>query len=257
MTMVVTLTCPLIFDGSGEPKTDFDEIWGVLPKWIEVAERTSSRELRKLVRRERTRQRTGEDVVDMTFHATETTREHFERARVLASRKAGRRLTNDDTFRVVVEHYVDTHDPLAVDDGTRRVGPTSGLPGARYVPVAVRRAIRRRAQDRCEMPECDEDTFLEFAHRIAHRDQARCGGGREEGDLFLLCGTHHTMLDGDALRAIGPTDDPAWVTCDGWSPRGIVCTRRVRGGRPPETEAELQAVRELRANATLAARPPP
>jgi predicted restriction endonuclease len=215
-------------------------MFGILPEWVEIAERTSTRNLRKMVRREMTKRSTGEDVVDLKFHATETTREHFERARVLASRKAGKRLSADATFRVVVEDYVSRHDPLEVEDGTRRVGPTSGRPRDRYVPVRVRRDVRRRAGDRCEFPGCEERTFLEFAHRRPHRH----GSGREADDLLLQCWLHHPMFDAGRFRVVGPTDDPSWVQT-GLGDYGYVCTRDLPGGRAAETDEERRALREL------------
>lgn len=226
-----------VLDGSGEPQSELDRVWGVLPPWVETAERTPTRELRKMVRREMARRRSGEDVQDVTLHATETTREHFERARVLASRQLGRRLSNDETFRVVVEDYVDRHDPLLVGEGTRRVGPTEDLPGERYIPVGVRREVRRRAGDRCEHPGCEETTFLQFAHRVAH---AR-GGAREADDLLLLCWRHHAMLDAGHIRVLGPTADPVWI-----HPEGYVLTRASPGGVPPGTDEERSALRDLR-----------
>ena len=213
-----------------------DELRAELPLWCEEAERLSLSELRKRARRRVEEERTGERVIDLTLPIGETLREDFERARVLASRKEKRTLSFTQTLDAVVNHYLDTFDPFRQEDGTRRVGPTSTRPGDRYIPVSVRRAVRRRAGDRCEHPGCDALTLLEFAHREPHRD----GSGREVDDLFLLCWWHHTAYDGGGIRVLGPTGEPIWM-----DPSGMIVSRRDPCGRWPETDAEWGLLRSM------------
>ena len=91
--------------------------------WIDQAELQSPWALLRAVRRRRAEIRCGEEVLDVTVHVPESVADGFERARVIASRKAGRVLDRSQTFEAVVDHYLDSFDPLRKEDGTRRVGP--------------------------------------------------------------------------------------------------------------------------------------
>ncbi len=185
--------------------------------------------------------RCGEAVETIELRVPDSVVERFERARVLASRKAGRHLTRDETFeavvdRSVVDRSVDSFDPLLVKEGKRRVGPTEDDYESRYIPISVKREIRRRAGDCCEFPGCWERAFLEFAHRRPHRN----GSGREARHLFLLCRHHHFFQECGWLVPLGRTADPIWIE---GSER--IYTRNCPGGREPENERELRAAAAL------------
>ncbi len=207
-----------------------------LSRWLDLAAHRPLPALRRDVRRDLAARDAGEMVVDVTVHVTETVREDFERARIIASRRARRFLTYGDTFRLIVDHYLATYDPLRTSEGSRRVGPTAERPGDRYVPISVRRAVTRRAGDRCEHPGCDRRVFTEFAHLTPHRD----GGAREVDDLVLLCRRHHVMLDGGHIALVGPVDDAVWVHRS-----GVVVTAANPVGRDAQSEAERRALRTL------------
>ncbi|MCE9634081.1 MAG: HNH endonuclease [Planctomycetes bacterium] len=135
-------------------------------------------------------------VVPVGLAVTVSARDGFRRARSVASERAGTMLTEGETFSVVVEHYLETFDPSRLGEGTRRAIDTSETPGQRYIPAAVRRAVRERSGERCEVPGCPHGTFLEFAHVEPHR----VGGSREEGNLVRVCGGHHVLLDAGRVR---------------------------------------------------------
>jgi len=164
--------------------------------WIAKAEQLRTPELRQEVRQrlEETAQGAA-PLVSVTVHITERTREEFHRARVLASREAAMSLTEGQAFTRVVRFFLDARDERRRGAGRRRVGPTCASPGERHVPSEVRREVLVRSRDRCEVPGCALDTFLEFAHVEPHAE----GGSREAENLLRLCHVHHTQFDADCL----------------------------------------------------------
>jgi hypothetical protein len=210
------------------------ELFAEKADWVGRAEKERYSRLRRSARERLAEIRCGEAVETVEVRVPDSVLERFEQARVIASRKAGRVLSRDETFEAVVDAYVDANDGLLIKGRARRVGPTADIPGSRYIPIAVRRAIRRRAGDQCEFPECWERARLQFAHRRPHRH----GSGREVDDLFLLCWQHHLFMDGHFMVPVGPTGNPAWVC----PPTGIVTTRDSPGGRMPETARERRVI---------------
>jgi hypothetical protein len=173
------------------------------PEWFARAARLPIRTLRREVNKriEEVAQETPH-LVPITLHVTEQARDGFSRARVIASREAARPLSEGQTFALLVNHFLDFEDELRRGEKPRQVADTANLPGDRYVPAAVRHEVLRRSGDRCEVPECTFDTFLELAHVEPHAD----GGSREADNLVRLCHTHHVLLDADALVITGWTD---------------------------------------------------
>ena len=174
--------------------------------WFQRAAVQTPRELRQAVtaRIEQTAQ--GEPVlIPVTVHIPEATREEFHRARVIASREVAMPLTEGQAFGVVVRHYLKEKDACRRGAGSRRVGPTAERPDDRYIPAEVRREVLQRSGDRCEVPGCTFDTFLEYAHVRAHA----AGGDREQGNLVRLCHVHHVQFDADCLRFAGWRDGRA------------------------------------------------
>jgi hypothetical protein len=141
-------------------------------------------------------------VTPLALAVTDRAKRGFARARAVASERAGQMLTDGETFALVVEHYLDSFDPLRQGEGRRRLPDTAGLPGDRYIPAEVRRAVRARSREHCEVPGCPHDVFLEFAHIDTHRE----GGSREAGNLLRLCHGHHVLLDAGRLRFAGWED---------------------------------------------------
>jgi len=176
--------------------------------WIEYARNEPMKALRKRVRQRLEEHAQGigatrgSRAVEVSVFVREEVRENFERARLIASRKAKRALTDGQTLAAIVDSYLDAYDPDRQAIGTRRLGPTGELPGSRYVPAAVRREVFARAGGCCEAPGCTNKIFLQLAHRVPHRR----GSGREATDLILLCLTHHTLYDAGFWKLDGPSD---------------------------------------------------
>ena len=161
--------------------------------------------------RRRDEQRTGEPVAAVTAYVTRAAADDLERARALTSRKAHMALTMGQTLGIVVGDWLDEHDSLRQEAGSRRLPDTTAIPGSRYVPAEVDREIRARTDDRCIVPFCDGVFWLQRSHRIPHRD----GGSREADNLDLLCDTHHLMYELGQILISGPARAPTITRRDG------------------------------------------
>lgn len=172
-------------------------------EWTAYAEDDSTWKLRQRIRKRIEEAEQREPTVPVSLRVTESAREDFHRARELASRKARKWLTEGQTFALVVRRFLDVEDERLVGDKLRRVPDTRERPKSRYVPAKVKREVRRRARDRCEVPGCSNGAFLELMHVTrAHRD----GGSREIDNLALGCSTHHFLLDAGVIRFGGWRD---------------------------------------------------
>jgi hypothetical protein len=175
--------------------------------WLGWAETESARTFRRRVNRRVEEVRLGEQpAVAMTFFVSVPARDDFARARVIASRKADRPLTEGETLERVVDHYLLTFDPLRKKEASRRLPHTATVRG-RYVPAQVQREVAARDGDRCAVPFCDHDMFLQNAHVQPHAE----GGHREADNLLRLCSRHHRMLDEGRIRMVGPADAPTFL----------------------------------------------
>jgi hypothetical protein len=153
------------------------------------------RTIRRLLRKREEEAAQRKITVPVTLEVADEVRDVFERARILASRKANQTLTPGQALGVVSTFYIQRNDPLAVKPGTRRMGPVDvnpdGASGSRTIPAEVMRLVRLRAGDRCEVPGCPNRIHLELCHLTPHAE----GGGREAWLLFLFCTGHHWMYD--------------------------------------------------------------
>lgn len=225
--------------------------------WAHKAETLRTPELRRQVHARIEEAAQGVvPLVSVTVHITERTREDFHRARVLASREAAMPLTEGQAFTRIVRYYLDARDAERRGAGPRRVGATDdagvGRHGGRYIPADARRAVVARSGDRCEVPGCALDTFLEFAHVASHAS----GGSREADNLVRLCHVHHTQFDADCLLFGGWRDGrPVFRNARG---EELTCGRAA-GEKPRERVDDLAtAVAERRGwAAQVSERPPP
>jgi hypothetical protein len=180
--------------------------------WLAWAEGEPERAFRRRVdqRIEEVR-RQGAPTVEKTFYVSRKGADDFERARVLASRKAGRVLTEGEALEAVSDHYLGDFDPLRRKAGKRRMADTATLPNRRDLPAAVALALAKQNGDVCAVPFCGNRIFLENSHRKAHAE----GGSREVENLDRLCGDHHDLYHRGELRIEGTTDRPVFLTADG------------------------------------------
>jgi hypothetical protein len=169
---------------------------------VALAMSGSMRQVRWTIRSREEEIAQREAVVMLPLAVTVRTRDSFRRAKSLASERAGTMLTEGQTFALVVNRWLDQYDPMRRGEGTRRVPDTAGLPGQRYVPKSVRRAVLRRSGGQCEVPGCTRRTFLQLAHDESHAS----GGSREEENLWNACVVHHTQFDAGLIRICGWQD---------------------------------------------------
>jgi hypothetical protein len=184
--------------------------------WVALAAGAPERALARRVAARREEVRTGgKPVVERTFYLSTRGDELFEDARKIASRKAGRALTEGEAVEELADHYLDGHDPRRVEPGKRRLPDTATLPDRnRRKPAAeVVRMLLERNGDACAVEFCGNAIFLENSHRVPHAE----GGAREAKDLDRLCRTHHDLYERGLLRIEGPTDAPRFSTDDGRS----------------------------------------
>ena len=206
--------------------------------WLEAARSTSLKTLRRNIRKRIEVHALGASsgIEEVTVYVAARTKDDFERAREVASQKAGKPLTHGQTFGRVVAFYLDKNDPLRQKGGARRLGPTDDLPGSRYVPRDVVRQIWARAGGCCEVPGCSHRMHLELAHRVPH---AR-GSGREPKDLGLLCHRHHLLYDAGKIPWPVPRPPPSGDAGGASRVGERLATYMASRSRPPPPAGALQ-----------------
>ncbi len=178
--------------------------------WLVWAEQWSLKEFERQVRKRLREVETAEPVTTLTVILTSSGRENFERARQLACRKENKLLTEGQTVEVLSDHYLDSFDPARKTPRARRMADTLGRSG-RHVPAAVTREVIARQGDRCAVPGCDHDIFVNLAHILPH-----CrGGSREALNFHYLCWEHNTLYDRGQLKITGTPDKPVFHMPDG------------------------------------------
>jgi len=140
-----------------------------------------------------------------TYYLDDATRDKVDRARVIASRRMKKTQTPEETLGHMADHYLDAFDPRrsAEGTGTRRVPEGGSSETSRYVPREVIRNLRDLYGDRCCVPGCTHEIFLQHAHKDPKRD----GGDQEVDDQFPFCTMHHTEYDAYVLQFVGLTDE--------------------------------------------------
>jgi len=200
--------------------------------WLKCAEQWSARKLQREIRKREREAETGEPVSVLTAILTASGRALFERARVLASRQEEKPLSEGETVEVMTNHYLDCFDDDRKKPAKRRMPDTTDQPG-RTVPEEVKRAVRARPHgNRCAVPGCDHEIWLDHAHKQPHWD----GGSREAWNFHLLCKIHHRLYDLGKLQITGPPDRPVFHFPDGRVVEGIGPTPG--GGEREKEKAE-------------------
>ena len=178
--------------------------------WLVWAEQWSLKEFERQVRKRLREVETAEPVTTLTVILTSSGRENFERARQLACRKENKLLTEGQTVEVLSDHYLDSFDPARKTPRARRMADTLGRSG-RHVPAEVIRTVVARQGDRCAVPGCDHDIFVNLAHILPH-----CrGGSREALNFHYLCWEHNTLYDRGQLKITGTPERPVFHMPDG------------------------------------------
>ena len=178
--------------------------------WVRWAQQWPAIELERQIRKRIREVETGEPASLMTVVLTSTGRENFERARKLACRKENKLLSEGETVEVLSDHYLDSFDPARKTPRARRMALTVGRSG-RHVPAEVKRAVVARQGDRCAVPGCDHEIFMNLAHIVPHH----CGGSREAWNFHHLCREHNALYDAGQLKIGGTPDRPTFHRPDG------------------------------------------
>ena len=178
--------------------------------WLVWAEQWPLRQLERQIRKRLREVETGEPVTTLTAFLTCSGREMFERARQLACRKENKLLSEGETVEVLSDHYLDSFDPERKTPRARRMANTMGRSG-RHVPAEVSRTVVARQGDRCAVPGCDHDIWMNKAHIDAHSRS----GSREAENFHYLCRQHHVFYDRGQLKITGTPDRPLFHTPDG------------------------------------------
>ena len=120
-------------------------------------------------------------------------------------RKHDRLLSEGQTVEVLSDHYLESYDSERKKPRKRRMPDTAGSSG-RHVPAQVQRAVVARQGDRCAVPGCDHEIFLNKAHIRAH-----CrGGSREARNLLYFCREHHVLYDLGFLKVGSTPGNPVF-----------------------------------------------
>ncbi|MHC4973969.1 MAG: HNH endonuclease signature motif containing protein [Planctomycetota bacterium] len=203
--------------------------------WLKCAAQWPADKLEREIRKKELEAATDEPVSVLFALLTATGRARFERARVIASRKRKKRLSEGETVEVMTDHYLESFDPDWKRPRKRRTPDTTGRPG-RHVPEEVKRAVRARPHgDRCAVPGCENKVFLNFAHKRPHWD----GGSREEWNLHYLCPMHNRLYDEGKLQITGPPDRPVFHFADGRVVEGFEPPTPGDGAREREKENDM------------------
>ena len=221
--------------------------------WARDAATFSEEEFKRRARKRIEETRQGEPTSFLPLQVTATAKRNFERARKIASAKAGTMLTESETFALVVKHFVATFGGDEEGTGTRRLPDTSEMPRSRYVPAEVRREVHQRSRRRCEVPGCTNHVFRQLAHIDDHGE----GGDREASNLLDLCSLHHLLFDAGRIRFAGWDAEGRPRFLD---PRGELMTHHPAPIPPGAAEYELPRERHQErdpGSGNVAERPPP
>jgi hypothetical protein len=172
--------------------------------WLQWAIEIPTSDFRKKVEKRVVEVAEGGPVDHVGFFVSRETRRRFDRAREIASRKAGRMLTRSETFGRLVDDYLQRHDPLYLQ--SRPARRTKRPRAGDYVPESVKRDVRRRFGNRCAVAGCTHTTFLEIAHIVPRA----LGGLNRVEDLLELCRPHHELFDAKRMFLVGWDTDRPW-----------------------------------------------
>jgi hypothetical protein len=172
--------------------------------WIDWAKTKDSRELRRLLEERRDEARFCEPVIPLIAYVPLAVKRDIHRARILAGRPLHQFLTLGQTLAIVFADWLRRNDPLETTPGKRRMLHTALSPRSRGIAAEVKRAVRERSGDTCIVPLCGNAAWVEFGHRVPHRD----GSAREAGDLHCLCDYHNWLHETGDIRIGGTAEAP-------------------------------------------------
>jgi hypothetical protein len=177
--------------------------------WIETARRLSTHDFQRAVREERVRRGEVPPVRRLLIDFRREDEDALRAAHAQFMCDMGRSVGRGEAIGEFSRSYLERHDrrrlAALLANGQDAIDPSQlpeGLPGARYVPAAVVRAVWERDRGRCRVPGCGNAVYLHMGH-IVERWR---GGLPSFENLLLLCATHNflnecalLLIEGDAI----------------------------------------------------------
>lgn len=187
-------------------------------QWCERAVRLTTPQFQQDVREELVRRGERAPVRRRVLEIQDKDARALEQAHSQVNRDLGRAVSEGEAIGEISRHYVECRDKrrrrmqttrtLANDQGKPQ---PEAIPGARYVPSAVARAVWIRDGGRCRVPGCTFCSFIE----MGHIEERRLGGEPTEANLLLLCQTHNMLVEFGLLTLRGTGEAPIFEHPDG------------------------------------------
>ena len=186
-------------------------------EWLQRAESMPPRLLQDAAVAAIEEARQEESTIPLRLRVTRSARSGFQRARLLLSRGRQKAVTEGETFGVLVEGYLERHDPKRRPLPARRASraPDGGAADggaarskSRRIPARVVAEVERRSGGRCEI--CRTRRAVEKMHlQVPH---AR-GGAREVENLADACHQCHLLADAGyyTFERFDAQGRPVWV----------------------------------------------
>jgi len=195
--------------------------------WVETATRQPTAIVQNQVRRTRVARGEVPDLMRRVFELTEADSDAFDQARGQLFRDLGRPVECGEAVGRLSRHYMDCRDkrrrktvPQGRDLPRDPRDLPQAVPGSRYVPAEVARAVWIRDHGRCRVPNCSHTGWV----HLGHIDERRNGGLPTVENLMCICAAHNYMQEAGELLVEGDAGNPLFLHADG----------RPFGDPPPE-----------------------
>jgi hypothetical protein len=194
--------------------------------WVEAALRLSTPDVQRRVREARIKRGDIPPVQRHVFELRDGDAEAFDQAHAQVCRDEGSAVDKGVALGCISRHYLDCRDkrrrrshPQGEELPTDPRDLPEGLPGSRYVPAQVARAVWTRDRGCCRVPNCHHRGWVQ----ISHIEERRNGGQPTLENLMLMCAGHNGMHEAGELVIQGNANQPVFLHADG----------RPFGERPP------------------------
>jgi hypothetical protein len=152
------------------------------------------------------------------FELTEADSGAFDQARGQLFRDLGRPVECGEALGRLSRHYMDCRDkrrrktmPQGKELPADPRDLPEAIPGSRYVPSEVARAVWIRDCGRCRVPNC---CHLGWVH-LGHIDARQDGGTPTVENLICICAAHNFMQETGELTVEGDAVNPVFLHADG------------------------------------------
>ncbi len=189
-------------------------------EWCKRAERLTTPQLQQEVRAELVRRGERPPTLRRMIEFQDRDAAAFDEARRQLRQDLGRAVAEGEAIGELSRHYVECRDSkrrrmqtvrTLANDG-RRPAPEA-IPGARYVPSSIARAVWLRDRGRCQVPGCTYEMFICMGHLVARQH----GGEPTAENLILICHAHNMLMEAGLLVIRGTGYAPIFEHHDGRS----------------------------------------